>query len=143
MEEVDNILEEIPKASKRKRRKAKVRWGRRKKKLMGDQTQDSGPPAKEIQDKPVNKPEELMSKIIEKDPNLKFKREQKGKQVNYLDLTLKMEEGKFSIDIYRKDTHTWDIPYWRSRATFQHKKSKILPLLVRAHRVLKDSATKG
>lgn len=83
-----------------------------------------------------------MERLVEKDPNLKYKFEQKGRSINYLDLNLKIEEGKVKIDIFRNETHVWDIPEWKSRTNIKHRKAAILPLLIRAHRVLKNYKTR-
>lgn len=87
---------------------------------------------------PIRTPLDLMTRLTKKDPGLRYKEEQEGKVVNYLDLRIEISEEKLKVNIFRKPTHVWDLPGWKSRGPVQHKKAAILPLLIRAYRLLKD-----
>lgn len=118
--EIDRILQEKPVTVRKKRKRKKGRWGTRRRQVMGERGGEQRVQEEEKREKPVKSPKELMEKLIEKDPNLNYKFEQSGREINYLDLNMKIEEGEVRIDIFHKDTHTWDIPEWKGRVTIQH-----------------------
>lgn len=83
-----------------------------------------------------------MDRLVEKNPELHYIEEQSGEKVNYLDVQIGLEGNRLKIRIYRKNTHTWDLPKWDSRGPRTHKKAAVIPLMIRAYRLLKDKDTR-
>lgn len=127
--------------TKRKRRGKP--WGTKRRPVVGNQEEgDRKEGCVQVEkERTIGNPSELMEALLEKDKNLTYKMEGSGKNINYLDLDISVQEGTLRIDIHRKKTHVWDIPYWQSRTPTPHKKAAIFPLLLRAYRLLKNHST--
>lgn len=108
---------------------------RRKKKIVVGVEGDSSNTIEE-EEIVVRTPNDLIRKLTNRDKNLKYIEEHIGLKVTYLDLDLEVRGKELRINIYRKPAHQWDLPEWGSRATYRHKRAAIMPLLIRANRVL-------
>lgn len=56
---------------------------------------------------------------------------------------MEIVNNQIKVDIYRKPTHVWDLPAWKSRTTPQHKRAAVMPLFIRAHRLLESESIRG
>lgn len=84
-------------------------------------------------------PDELINQVASLRPEISFEKEADlTTSTNYLDLILTITDTGMKIGIYRKPTYSWRIPKWASRTIREHKKSAVIPLLVRAYRLLTD-----
>lgn len=140
MGEVEKVLKEVKgqeNGAEEKMKTKKKKGGRGRKRQEVQKIEETE------EEQPIRTPIELMTRLTKKDPGLKYKEEQSGKEVSYLDLQLKIKEDKLLVNVFRKPTHVWYLPTWKSRAPIQHKKAAVLPLLIRAHRILKDATIKG
>lgn len=137
IEEVDRILGK-EKNTHRKKRRRKKPWGPKKRGIKGMKTLDDPDLPEEVVEPPVTSPAELMVKLTKKDINLKYKLEMSGNNVNYLDLKIEVCEGKINLDIYRKPTHDWDLPNWKSRTPLAFRKAAVFPLLIRVYQLIRD-----
>ncbi|XP_072152695.1 uncharacterized protein [Bemisia tabaci] len=63
----------------------------------------------------------FLSDINKLEPNLKFKLENGGKKLNFLDLTLEIIENRIAFKIYRKDSYTDSIIPINSYHSWSHK----------------------
>lgn len=113
-----------PIQTKSKRRRRRARWGIKKRIILGDHTLDTNTVDTEEVIAPIETPRSLMDAMIKKDENLTYKMEGSGKLVNYLDLKLTVGDEELQIYIYRKDTHLWDLPRWKSRTPQPIKKQQ-------------------
>lgn len=85
----------------------------------------------------------MIERLVARDPNIRFKAEQSGSKIHFLDLKLEIVGNELKIGIFRKATHVWDLPKWGSRTTRLHKRAAVIPLMIRAHRLLTDAVTRS
>ena len=82
--------------------------------------------------------EELVIEINERENGLRFQEEMGGSRINYLDLDITIEEGRFKYDIYRKKTYTDLIIPKESFHPIGHKIAALRSYCYRAINYLED-----
>lgn len=131
------------KKSKGKAKKGRGRIKKNRKRTQSVSSEDVEPSeAQKDEEIIVKSPEDLIRKITLKDTNIIYKLEQSGQKISYMDLDLEIKGKELKVNIYWKPTHVWDLPVWRSRTTYPHKKASVVPLFIRAHRLIKDEGVR-
>ena len=89
--------------------------------------------------------EEFFVHINNQDPNIKFTRElEENRQLAFLDAnTIRQEDGKIHIEVYRKPTHTDQYLNFHSHHSVEHKLSVVRTLFHRCNSIVTTNEAKS